>query len=293
MNSLIPIKLVALTLSLTVASCSGLQTFNEYARAGDTIAVAAGMKPDFSKNNISVTITPSSGPNILLTQGDPAIRAVINLYPDPVSSLIVSRETNQNLTPYALTYASTTTSMARGDIDWFQTTVFIDLPTNLPTGTTNIEISNPQGTTTSSTVEVIDGTGTPSVFNAELAGPFTPAMLASLTRVSHYVVSFDTATLPYAIEINLSHDPDAENGGVGKAVAINPIGYKKNLTWTDDGYNMKVILLPAQDLMINSKKDFKFYVAGEITGLNIIDIKGYGIDGIPVSGITANITQNN
>ncbi len=293
MTTLNPVKLIILSLTLTVASCSGLQSFNEYARAGDTIAVAAGMKPDFSKNNISVTITPSSGPDILLTQGDPAIRAVINLYPDPVSSLIVSRETNQNLTPYALTYANTTTTMAQGDIDWFQTTVFIDLPADLPIGTTNIEISNTQGITTYSTVEVIDGTGTPSVFNAEIAGPLTPVMLESLARVSHYVVSFNATTLPYAIEINLSHDPEAANGGTGKAVAINPTGYKKNLTWSDDGYNMKVILLPAEDLMINSEKDFKFYVAGEITGLNIIDIKGYSIDGIPVQGVTAGITQSN
>jgi len=293
MTTLTPVKLIVITLSLIIASCGGRQTFNEYARAGDTIAIAAGMKPDFSKNNISAIITPSSGPNIVLPARDPAIRAVINLYPDPASSLIVSRETNQNITPYALTYADFTNDMADGDKDWFQTTIFIDLPIDLPPGTTNIEISNTQGLTASSIVEIIDGSGTPSIFNADLVGPLKRAMLDSLARVSHYVVSFDATTLPYAIEINLSHDPDAANGGTGKALAINPTGYKKNLTWTDDGYNMKVILLPAQDLMINSKKDFKFYVAGEITGLNIIDIKGYSIDGIPVSGITANITQNN
>lgn len=288
------VKIITVAISFSLASCGSLQTFNEYARAGDTVAIATGMKGNFSKDNISATITPSVGADIVIDQGDPAIRAVINLYPDPASSLIVSRETDQDITPNARTYESTTRTLFTGlDKDFFQTTVFLDLPGNLPIGTTNIEISNGQGTTASSNLVIIEGTGGTNPLNAEIVGPLTSDMLDVLARVEHYVIEFSTTTLPYAIELQLSHDPDSANGGSGKAMAINPTGYTKNLTWTDDGNNMHVILLPAQSSSINSEKDFKFYIAGGVTNLSIIEISGYDIDGVPVTGITGNISYNN
>ncbi len=274
-------------------SCGGQQTFNEYARAGDTIAFAAGMEPDLSKNNVTVTITPSVGADIILNPGDPAIRGIVNLYPDPASSLIVSRETDQDITPTARTYAQTTNFTAGGDKDWFQSTVFIDLPATLPTGTTQIEVTNGLGSSHTSTLEIIPGTGTPHNFNGEFLGPLSADMFESLSRVSHFTVSFTAATLPEAIEINLTHDPDVDNGGVGRAFAINPTGYKKNLMWTDDGINMKAIILPARDGIFDDEQDYKFYVAGNITGLVIADVTGYDNNGAVVAGVAASITQSN
>jgi hypothetical protein len=121
--------------SLFVVGCAGTQTFHQVARPGDTVAIAAGWKQRFSRDNITVTVT-SQDVNIPPTtymSDDPAIRAMTNFYPDPLSSLIVSRQTGQDLTPQARTYATTVGAFTRphppsleSDKDWWQTTVFIE-----------------------------------------------------------------------------------------------------------------------------------------------------------------------
>lgn len=152
-----------------LGGCVGTRTFHEIARAGDTVAVAAGWKHNFTRDNITVTITPSSGAPIVLPPRDPAIRAVVNLYPDPVSSILVSQETGQDITPYAQTYADMVSgNFTQGDKDWWQTSVFVDLPLSLPVGNTAIAVSTPQGETASSVVEIVSGTGRPNTFQTEI-----------------------------------------------------------------------------------------------------------------------------
>ena len=212
-------------IALLMSACSGDKTFNDYARAGDTVAVAAGWKQNFNKENITVTITPSIGSVITIPPSDPAIRAAINFYADPLASAIVSRETGIEFTTYALTYGSTITSnFTKNDKDWYQTSVFIDLPASLPVGSTQIEITNPQGQSVTSIVEIIDGIGSPSTFTAQNNTDLNTNMLDALTRLEHYSISFSGVDLPYAIEVTLLHDPDVDAGGIGKGLAVNPIG---------------------------------------------------------------------
>ena len=228
MNNYLQKLLGILSIVLFVTACSGDKTFYDYARAGDTVAVAAGWKQNFNKENITVTITPSIGSVIVIPPGDPAIRASINFYADPLSSAIISRETGIEFSKYALTYENTITSnFTKKDKDWYQTSVFIDLPSTLPVGITQIEISNPQGQSVISTVEIIGGVGTPSTFTAQNNTNLNTDMLDALTRLEHYAINFDGASLPYAIEVTLLHDPDVDAGGIGKGFAVNPIGYKK------------------------------------------------------------------
>jgi hypothetical protein len=87
-----------------------------------------------------------------------------------------------------------------------------------------------------------------------------------------------------------------DNLGVGRAYVVNPIGYIKNASWTDDGTNMKVILLPVRDGEITTMEDFKFYVAGGITGLqfasggtSLVGAQAFDIDGNPVFGVNVTI----
>ena len=47
-------------LLLLVTGCAGNKPFNDIARAGDTIAIGAGWKHQFSKEQLTVTITPST-----------------------------------------------------------------------------------------------------------------------------------------------------------------------------------------------------------------------------------------
>lgn len=288
--------LLVLTLPL-VWSCAGDKVFHEYARAGGTVAVAAGWKHHFDPSNITVTITPPGGVPTIYSPGDTRVRAVVNLYPDPLASMIISRETDQDLTPFARTYASTTANFtvpngsSDSDKDWWQTVVFVDLPVSLPVGggATEIMIDNPEGETARSTVEIVAPDGSTSSFDAESVGPLSAEMLASLKRVGHYTVSLDGAVLPYAVQVELTHDPDADNGGVGRAYVVNPLGYIKNLSWNDDGATMKIVLLPARDGEITVMHDFKFYVAGGVTNLTVNSVQAFDIDGYPVGGITASI----
>lgn len=282
--------MLAALLSMSIlAGCSGTSTFREVARAGDTVALAAGWKHKFSRDNITVTITPPVGGAIVYGPNDARVRLVVNLYPDPVSSILVSRQTGQDLTDGAQTYAQTTSTWTGGDTDWWQTTVFIDLPTTIPTGRSTITISNPQGETVSSTVNIVDGTGSSSPFSTNPGGPLNIYELASLERVKHNTVNFTGSTIPFAIELNLTHDPDVDHGGAGRAGVINPRGEIKSVQWQDTGTNLHVILLPSSTQLLSNMVDFKFYVAGNITNLSLVNVKAYDVNGNPVAGVAASV----
>lgn len=289
-------KIFALLTCFTLAACGGNKTFHEYARAGDTIAVPVGMQPTFNKDNITVTITPSIGAPIVLSASDPAIRGIINFYPDPVSNMIISQEITEDTSPFAQAYAQQILNSANNDKDYYQTTVFIDLPSpaSLPIGLTNIEVSGPTGVTHSATLEIIEGTGTPNTFEANIGGvgiiPLNDDMLDSLSRSTHTEVSFDAVTLPHAIEVNFTHDPDKSVGGIGEAFVVNPLGYRKNISWSDDGTNLKIIMMESKPGLIVDIKDYKFYVAGTTTNLQLQSVDSFDINGNSITGTSALLT---
>ena len=287
--------ILTLLLCLTLTACGSLRTFHDYARAGDTVAVAVGMQPDFNKDNITVTITPSSGPDIVLTATDPAIRSIVNLYPDPISNMIVSKEIGSSLTPFAETYADTVLTSANDDKDYFQTTVFVDLPTSLPTGLTEITVDNGNVATQPIILEIIPGTGVANTFQTDLfATKLDANMLDAISRAPHTIVSFDgpTPITVKAIEVNFTHDPDQTAGGAGKAAVVNPLGSRKGLAWSDDGTAMKVILTESLDGIIDDMKDYKFYIAGTVSNLVPGTVTGYDSNGDEVPGVTMSLAQN-
>jgi len=278
-----------------VTGCAGVNTYPAFARAGDTVSIAAGWKQDFSRNKITITITPSTGSAIVYYPGDPAVRAVINFYPDPVSSLVVSTETGQDLTPFARSYSGVINSsvFTNGDKDWWQTTIFVNLPDTLPPGAVTIGISSSSGETATATFEIIDGVGQPESFQAELNGALSAPQLESMERVQNYQVLFDSPIIPYAIQAEFSHFADIDNGGAGKAYIVNPRGDLKNVSWSDDGTNLKVMLVPTQAKYLATMKDFKFYVAGGIDGLILNSVQAVDSSGNPVSGVSANVVFRN
>jgi hypothetical protein len=280
-----------LLLLALMTGCVGARTFHEVARAGDTVAVAAGRMKSFTKENITVTVWPSNwdsgGTAVVYPPNDPAVRAVVNLYPDPVSSLLVSMETNQDLTPEARQYGGVVRSQTlNAEKDWWTTSIFVDLPASLPVGTTPIEISSTSGEYAYSEVEIVSGVGTPNTFLSTW-GELNTNQLASMGRVPHFTVGFNGSTVPFAIQVYLSHAPDADHGGSGRAYVINPRGDLKNVTWSDTGTNMRVIISPAKAQALSNIHDYKFYVAGGVTNLNVLNIKAVDINGNAVTGVTA------
>ncbi len=293
MNSTIrPYLLLSIIIASTIfTGCVGLNTYPKVARAGDTTAISAGWKHYFTRDNITVTITPSSGVPTIYLPNDPAVRAAVNFYPDPVSSLVVSSETGQDITPYATTYAAlVNVNTTDGDKDWWQTTVFIDLPSSLSTGSATIDITTPEGEAISTMVEIIGGIGEPESFSTQEFGALNVNHLSSLERANHFVVASGGLTVPHAIQVDMTHDPDAASGGVGVPYVINTRGDLKNIIWKDDGVNLRVILTPTKTMTLTDMKDFKFYVAGDITGLQVVGVSAFDINGSPVTGVTANVT---
>jgi len=284
------VKILAAVLTLVaLGGCVGARTFHEYARAGDTVALAAGWKQHFARDNMTVTITPSVGTPIVYGPNNLALRAVVNLYPDPVSSIVVSTETAQDLTPFAQTYGNLIPSnYSNGEKDWWQTTVFIDLPSTLPTGTTTIAITTPSGESASSTVDIVPGTGSPNSFLTTI-GPLNPDQMTSLERVAHYTIGFTGSTVPYAIQVDFAHDPDVDHGGAGRAYVINPRGDLENVSWSDTGTSLRAIVMPAKGQALSSIAYYKFYVAGGITNLSVTSVKAVDINGNTVGGVAAAI----
>jgi len=170
--------------------------------------------------------------------------------------------------------------------------VTFDVPATLPVGTYTIDMVSNGTALNQSTVEVVAVGGTPNVFDTHEGGPLVPEMLYSMERAENFAIELAGTTVPYALQIDFTHDPDATIGGVGKPYVLNPRGDIKSVAWSDDGTSMRVIVTPARGVLSNMKH-FNFYVAGGITGLLVQTVSGYDINGVAVGGVSATVTANN
>lgn len=298
----IGIAALLITATLGIFGCAGTAPLNTAYRAGDTVALGAGWKHHFDRNSLTVTFTGSDGSTTTYLPGDSRVRAVINLYPDPLSWLVVGTRTGSN-DSYGNTYGSIINNSWTGDDpDWWQTTLYIDLPTTLPVGTARVNISSSNGESYNvGNINIIAGQGSPSPFSVQINGAMSPQQLQSMEREPNsFTVQFSgDSTIPAALQVDLTHNPSSAAGGTGTPSVVNPRGEMKNLSWTDNGTNLRVMLFINGD---GSTKDpyypdtyqwnyFKFYVTGGITGLQVVpsSVKAYDSAGNLISGITASV----
>lgn len=289
MNNVTYLALLLLPLGI-LTGCYSLESFPPTARAGDTVAFGAGWKK-FNRESLTVTITDANSNVFTYLPNDPAVRAVINLYPDPLSYLVVGTRTGLNDRSGA-TYGSLINSNFTGnDPDWWQTSIYLDLPISLAVGQADVTFESTNGETYGpQPVQIIAGTGSPTLFKVHsLESGLDPTQLQSMEREPSYTVQFSGGSpLPVAIQVELTHSPDSSVGGTGKAFAVNPRGEMKNLTWTDNGTTMRVLLLTAKgNGTPGNWKYYKFYVTGGVTGVQVQNVKAYDSAGNPVSGVTA------
>jgi len=292
---------LALLTAVFLIGCAGTKTFHEYARAGDTIIVAAGYKKDFQRDNITVTVTDFDGATTVYPPGSVKVRASVDLYPDPLSSWVVSDRTGVDQTSYAQLYvAQNQLNNTGGDYDWHQTVVFLDLPVTMDSnsqpmalGDATVRIETPAGPDQEvhqAVVNIVSGSGHAHTFGAmteTLAGmpghaafSLLPDHLKAMERVPYRTLDFTGTNVPYAIQVDLHHDPDQDTGGtVGdKAYIANPVGQIKTVNWHDDGINTRIIMIGNRSSDITSLKDFKLYLAG-IGGWSVIDTQAFNQDG--------------
>jgi hypothetical protein len=296
--------LMALSLLTGLAACVGVQTFTPAARQGDTVALAVGWNKNFSRANITVTITDAAGMVTTYAPNDSRVRGIINMYPDPASRAVVGTMTGQDLgysatnTGYLINTLVTKNSIGEHDNDWRQSTMLLDLPGTMASGAATITIADSGGETIQPTsITIMPGTGSSNLFDVHFNGGTLsllsswPQLLGSMERADNYTVTFSTYqdangnyVIPHSIQMQFTHTPN-----VGKTWVVNPRGDIKNVVWNDDGTNLTVMLTPTQGMTLKQMLDFKFYLAGGITGLTQTSLKAYDVNGLPMSGVTASI----
>lgn len=283
-----------------LSGCNGLQVFGQTVAPGDTVALAIGWRPDVSRDQAEIVIQDSVG-TLTLPASDPSIRNWMNVYPDPVSKLVVGTATQQDLGVSALSWGFAIDSVTtNGDKDWFETVIFLDLPPTIAEGPATIDVRVggvsilPQPVA----LNVLSlPPNSPNLFETWEYGNLSVDRLLSMERMDHYTVTFDGSVVPAAIQLDLSHNPDKDNGGPGQAYVVPPRGDLRSFNWTDTGTTMRVLITPTwnktpEDISRTSGdpetlKWFKFYVAGGIAGLQIDSVQAFDSDGNPVPGITA------
>jgi len=291
-----------IALALVVSGCAGTQPFNHAARPGDTVAIFSGWKHQFGKDQLTVTISPEVGEDIVYQPNDSRVRASLNLYPDPLSYMSVGYETNQGSAVYEgeipdLTADTTyqngriygqvvTYGFTNQDPDWWQSVVFVDMPDTLPVGNADVTItsSGDLGESWTVPVEIIEGVGSPHKFSAQNLGPMNNEQRHALERTPHFEVHFTGAEVPHAIQVSLSRDTHLN----GIPYVVNPRGDIKNITWADDGENIRVMLsLTHQSPAHKSMERFKFYVTGGVSDIQIIDVQAFDVNGDVVPDVAA------
>ena len=279
--------------SLGLGGCVGTQTFTTAARSGETVMLAVGWQKQLVRQNLTVTITPASGAPVTYLPGDARVRGVVNLYPDPLSSAVVDTQTGQSSPAGTIgnMINSMVTLSADGvtnDNEWCQTSVMMDLPT-VATGTATINIVDSQGAVIPPiSVEILSGSSAQNKFNIlppnnastlNLTSVF-PQSIHSMERAPHSLLIFSGPTIPHSMQLTFAHTPS-----VGKTWIVNPRGDIKSVEWTDNGSNITVVLAPVQGVTLSQWLDFKFYIAGGLSGLTLTSLKAYDISGNPVAGV--------
>lgn len=293
-----------------LGGCTGVNSFTTAARPGETIALAVGYRQHLQRKNMTITITDSSNATITYQPNDLSVRGVLNLYPDPISKLRVSNDIGENVNGAVGSFSGQTQQIeitnypgtgTSGDSDWWLTTVLLDLPkittlmsNGLPiaTGPAKISIADAGGAVIHwASVEILPGSSLPNSFTFWQGYQDTTlnagaSLIKNLERADHYVVTFQSATIPHSIQAVFTHT-------LGAATVINQRGEMKNILWSDDGAgNLKVMITPPDGYTLVDMRDLKFYIAGNITNvaLNPTSLKAYDITGAPISGVTATVT---
>ena len=289
--------------SVVLSGCAGIQSYPQIARSGDTVAVAIDRQADLSRQDIVIRVTDSRGPGFAqdIPGTDPAVRAWINVYPDPLSKLVVGRETGQTLGVGAKGWGLAAEYESNDSKDWFDSFLFLNLPTDLVTGAAAIDVLSSGLSILQQPIalEIIPGTGAPAPFETYEYGYLTANQFGIMERADHHKVSFSGAVVPSAVQVEITHDPDKDNGGVGQAYVVQSRADLNSINWTDDGTTLRVIVLPAwhksaedQSATADNVRQmnwFDFYVAGGLTGLQQPTITAYDDNGEAVTGVSAQI----
>lgn len=293
--------------AVIVSGCAGIEAYPRLSRAGDTVVLAVDRQTVISKRDVTIRITDSNGYQQNIPGTDPAVRAWINVYPDPLSKLVVGRETGQNLQVGAKSWGVAAEFESDASKNWFDSFLFLDLPQDVAVGPLTIDVLVGEVSILPQviTMNIIPGdvvpeeTGGPNPFKTYEYGNLTADQLLIMERAEHYTVSFSGDVVPTAIQVDIDHAPDKHNGGVGQIYVVQPRTDLNAISWTDNGTSLRVIITPSwhksaedQSAILDNDRVmnwFNFYIAGGVTGLQTPVISAYDENGALLTG-TSEVT---
>jgi len=290
----IALFLSIVTIGLMQSGCTSVKTFTSSARAGDTIMATYKLYSlKSTRDNTKISIEDANNVVTTYYPGDERIRAILNLYPDPISYLVVATETSSNIRNSETQLGSHADSGSHGTRDWYQTMAFIDMPNTIAPGIATITINSNDYIKTTQ-VNIIEGVGEKHEFIEDInpAGPTHDERLQSLERApySSVKISGENSINVHAVDITFTHNADFENGGQGKAHVVSPRGDIGSINWHDTGTELHVVVTPAHDQILNPRANLQFYVAGGLTGLKIQNAIAYDVAGDVVPDIVFKVS---
>lgn len=287
---------IIVIMAISITHCTSVDVFSKSARPGETVTFTLGWNQSLTAADITMSITDSSQTTIQIQP-----RAVVNLYPDPISNLIVETETNPesgaNTQLGAFWGFSLEDLVTSKDKEYSQKLIVVNVPLGLNSGQATINIST-ASFSTSVNLEILPPVPADGIAdNFAIQETLFPGLgisfgdkLRLAERAQHNVIHFSGTEIPYAIQLDMVHAPDKDSGGVGRPFISSGRSDVKNISWYDDGSNMRLIIMPSNsNQIIPSFSNFKFYVAGGITDLQVSEIFAYNANGEIINGVIAHI----
>ncbi len=239
-------------------------------RAGDTIALRLGYQERVFREEVALTIVTGRGVSATYAPGDPRIRAVVNVYPDPVARAFVDPDLRG--------------AAVDRQRDRWETVLHFDLPLDVEAGVASVIVTRDGVALTDAplTVEILPRAETLATPPPALRDVDDP--LLALERAAHAVVSFTGSSVPHSIQLELRHQPGATPTRV-----VNAAADVKTAVWVDDGRMLRVLLTPTTADTLASLSDFGFYVTGSIVDLEVTSVVAYDVRGNRLPDVQARV----
>ena len=291
--------LVLALVGILLQGCVAVQTFPTVARSGDTITLAVGSPDGMTKANTTATFV------------SPDLANPVNL---PIRSIIKLRADN---TSFVGTFDAMTSylSSQSSHAPWL-TIIVIDLPTGLPVGAANINVTTlgqyNVGANVNSVpigIEILSGTGSPNPFNytsygtGSEAGDLTdleslPQVVVKPPLVSAYggatfVGAVIKVTAPSHIKSTGLQIPDGYIRVIADDMSNQNSDKQLQMFWTRSGDDYTVNFVSnggtsyAQtrfSIVLYPSPDYEFVPGSTpmITSITYYDANGNAISGLPL-----------
>jgi len=283
------------------SGCAAVKTFPQVARGGDTITLAVGSPDNMNRQNTNVSFVSDVDASIV----NIPIRSIFKLYADKVSSVYQVGLTNTNS---IIDYS--------GHEPWVNI-IALDLPPGLTPGTGVLNISTtaiyPAGLDINGypiSIEILPGTGTPSVFEYyRLGGTQANGDLSLLEPLQHVKVrpAFgDKGSWPAyaAMEIKLNTPTTAGTALVKPLVRVELEDMEVSTFsdiisywWITNGEDITVHLISPNGLLkyyearmaVVLSPQFAFSGTPVISSVNYYDANGNAVPGPAVNSYNVTI----